>query len=212
MAITTFTELKAAVASWANRTDLTSQLDDFVTLAEARLNDMLLLKNMEADETLTLSIGVNFVALPTGFVSPIALWIIVDGVRVKLSPALPQELPYDTDSTQPKYWAIDGANIRFDCPAGAAYSARLRCIKQSNLGASVATNYLLTKRPDIYLAGCMVEVARFTNDAELFNSWEPKFLKACAELKASDNRNRAIVPLRTDIPITSHRANIIRGD
>ena len=211
MAITTWTELKASVADFADRPDLTSQIIDFITLAEARLNDMLLLKDMEQEDPLTAVINQNYIALPAGFVSPIAFWLVISTQRFQLEPALPQELMYSPSSTQPLYFAIDGVNIRFDCPADQAYSCKFRYIKQSNLGASVATNYLLTKRPDIYLAGSLVELSRYTRDVDLFNTWEPRFLKACADLKASDNRNRAIVPLRTDIPGTDRSASIIRG-
>jgi hypothetical protein len=173
---------------------------------------MLILKNMETETTLTASIGSATITLPTGFVSPIAMWIIVSGVRIKLEPALPKEFDYTTTNGQPKYYAIDGVNVRFDCPAQSAYSAPMRYVKQSNLSASATTNYLLTKRPDVYLAGVLVEIARFTKDVELFNEWEPRFLKSCAELKASDNRNRAIVPLRTDVPMAGMRGNILTGE
>ena len=37
MALTTYTELKAAIADWLNRSDLTSQIPDFITLAEAEM-------------------------------------------------------------------------------------------------------------------------------------------------------------------------------
>jgi hypothetical protein len=212
MAITTYTQLQQAVADWSNLSDLTAYIPDFITLAEARLNDMLLLKNMESDEPLTLVVGQNYVTLPTGYISPIAFWLVINNERLPLDVALPQELEYSPTNGQPRYWAIDGVNVRFDRPAGSAYTAYLRCIKASNLSGSTTTNYLLTRRPDVYLAGCMVEVARFTKDVELFNAWEPKFLKATAELKAAENRARAIVPLRTDVPVMRHHSNIFRGE
>ena len=210
MAIATWVELKAAVASWANRTDLTTEIPDFIALAEARLNDMLLLKNYESDESLTLTQGVNSVALPTGYVSDIAFWLVIDSERLELTKTLPESLPYYSTNAQPRLWAVDGANIRFDYPADEAYSAKFRMVKASNLGASVATNYLLTKRPDVYLAGSLVELARFTRDEELFAMWEAKFKAATAELKAAENRSREVT-LRTDIGMTG-RANILRGE
>jgi hypothetical protein len=208
MAITTFAELKTAIADWAHDDDISTKAADFVTLTEARLNDMLLLKNMESEESLTLTQDVNYVALPTGYVSDIALWLIVDGERVLLQKTLPERLPYYTDSAQPQWWAIDGVNIRFDYPASEGYSAKFRMVKASNLSDSNTTNYLLTKRPDVYLAGCMVECSRFTRDVELFNTWEPKFLKATAELKAAENRSREVL-LRTDFG--GSRSNIFTG-
>lgn len=210
MAIGTFAQLQTAMADWSNRNDLTSYLPDMITLAEGRLNDMLLLKNSESEEALTLTANVNYVALPAGFISPIALWLIIDTQRLPLQMVLPQDLPYYTDSSIPKYWAIDGLNIRFDVPSDSAYAVKFRMVKASNLSASTTTNYLLSRRPDVYLAACLVEVARFTKDVDLFNEWEPKFLKAAAELKAAENRSRA-VNLRTDIP-ASARSNILRGD
>jgi hypothetical protein len=208
MALTSYTELKAAVADFANRTDLTTAIVDCVTLAEARLYDLMILKDFESDETLTLTTGQNYVALPAGYISPIKLWLIVSTIRVPLQFVLPQELPYDTDNNQPAYWAIDGANVRFDCPASEDFSARLRCVKKSNLSGSVTTNYLLTRRPDIYLAASLVELARYTRDVDLFNTWESKLLKAVAEVKAAESRARA-VPLRTDLG--RGRSNILTG-
>jgi hypothetical protein len=211
MAITTFAQLQTAIADWSNRSDLTSYLPDFITLAEGRLNDSLLLKDTESEESLTLTLNQNYVALPTGFVSPIALWLVISSQRTApLIHRLPQDLPYDTSASIPREWAVDGVNIRFDCPAAAAYSAKFRMVKASNLSVSNTTNYLLTRRPDIYLAASLVELARFTRDAELFNEWEPKYLKASAELKAAESRSRS-VNLRTDIGV-GQRSNIFRGD
>jgi hypothetical protein len=210
MAISTYAELQTTIGSWSHADDLTAQTPDFIALCEARLNDMLLMKDMESEEDLTLTQGQNYVAIPSGFVSPIALWLIVDTQRVLLRHVLPEHLPYDTSATQPSLWAIDGANIRFDCPASEAYSAKFRMVKKSNLSESNTTNALLTRRPDIYLAGSMVEVARYTRDVELFNTWEPKFLKATAELKAAEGRSRSVT-LQTDLPV-SRRSNILTGE
>ena len=212
MALTTYTELKAAVADNAHRTDLTTQIVDCVTLCEARLNDMMILKNSESDEALTLTIGQNYVALPTGYISPIAAWLVINSERVPLHFCTPEQLPYYSTNGQPEFCAIDGANLRFDRPADVGYSAKLRCVKTNNLSGSVATNYLLAKRPDIYLAGTLVELARYMGNTALFNMWEPRFLSACAAVKAADSRNRGIAPLRTDIPLTGRRTNILLGD
>ena len=39
MALTNYTELKASIANWLNRTDLTTEIsEDFITLAEADFN------------------------------------------------------------------------------------------------------------------------------------------------------------------------------
>ena len=38
MALTTYTELKASIADFLNRDDLTTVIPDFITLAEAQIN------------------------------------------------------------------------------------------------------------------------------------------------------------------------------
>jgi hypothetical protein len=209
VSITTWTELKASVADFAHRSDLTTQIPDFITLCEARLNDMLLLKNMESDEALTLVTSQNYVALPTGYISPIAFWLVVSTVRVPIDFVLPSQLPYNPTNAQPTMVAVDADNLRFDSPSDSAYTAYLRCVKKSNLGASTASNYLLAKRPDIYLAGTLVELGRYTQDANLIGIWEPKFLAACEEVKNAENRNRGIVGLVNDFLRPGRRANIL---
>jgi hypothetical protein len=209
---TTFATLKTALDEWTHRDDTayTAMREAFIAFAEARMYDDLILREMESDETMTLTQGQNYVAIPAGFISPITFWLIVDSERVELERVLPEQLPYYTDATQPEFYAIDGANIRFDCPAGSAYSARFRMVKKSNLSDSNTTNALLTKRPDVYVAACMSEYARWAQDSEVFNAWEPKYIKGRDALKAAEARSRQVT-LRTDIP-TRGRSNIIRGE
>jgi hypothetical protein len=65
MALSTYTELKAAVASWLARADLTSTIPDFITLAEAKLNRTLRTRQMEQRSTAT---ATEYMELPTGFI------------------------------------------------------------------------------------------------------------------------------------------------
>lgn len=209
MSITTYAELQTAVADWAHRSDLTSKIVDCIALCEARLNDMLLLKNMESEDAVALTIGSNSAALPTGYISPIAFWIVVNGIRTPLDFRLPQELPYYISNSRPKFVAIDGANLRFDVPSDQAYTGYLRSIKASNLSIASPTNYLLTKRPDVYLAGTLAEVARFTRNIEMLNVWEQKFLSMCQDLKAAEGRSRGIVQLTNDAVRRRFHSNIL---
>lgn len=46
MALTTYTALKASVADWLNRTDLTAAIPDFISLAEAQMERTLRTRQM----------------------------------------------------------------------------------------------------------------------------------------------------------------------
>jgi hypothetical protein len=209
---TTYATLKTALDDWThNGGSLDSKWAEIIAMAEARMYDELILRDMESEEDLTLTQDQNYVAIPSGFISPIALWLIVDTQRVLLEMVLPQDLPYHTESSIPRYWAIDGSNIRFDVPAAEAYSAKFRMLKTSNLSDSSPTNSLLTKRPDVYMAACLSEYSRYASDQEAFNMWEPKYLKASAALKAAENRSRTVA-LRTDLPCVGRGASILTGD
>jgi hypothetical protein len=211
MAITTRAELFTAIDTWSNRSDLTTtNKEEFLALAEAELFDDLLPRNFESDESLTLTQGQNYVALPSGYISDIAFWLIVDGERVELEKVLPEQLPYYTDNSQPRLWAIDGANIRFDCPASEAYTAKFRMLKSSALTASNTTNYLLTSRPDIYLAACMVQFGVWSRDTDLVSTWGSMLDRFKKSFKQKENRSREIT-LRTDLPVRG-RSNIIRDE
>ena len=150
--ISTYAELQTEVNRWSHRSDMTARVPDFIALAEARMNDALILKDMEVEETLSSAIGANYVALPTGYVSPKKLWIIIDGERKEMWPVAVTALEYDTDNTIPSKWAVDGANLRFDVPADKVYSMPFRFVKKSNLSDSVTT---LPPSWTIFSAACV---------------------------------------------------------
>lgn len=211
MAISTYAELKTAIATFANNTDATAVADDLIDLAEAELFDDLLPRTFESEESITLTLGQNYVALPSGYISPIALWLIIDSERTDpLEKVLPEQLPYYTDNSIPKLYAIDGANIRFDVPAASGYSGKFRMMKSSALSGSNTTNQLLTRRPDVYLAACMVQWSIYDRDHEMLSLWGAKLAKEKRSFAATENRSRS-VPLRTEIG-AGGRANILRGE
>ena len=66
MALTNYTELKASLANWLNRSDLTTEIaDDFIKLAEADFNSKLRVRAMIAQVSIT--VNAETVALPTDF-------------------------------------------------------------------------------------------------------------------------------------------------
>lgn len=210
MSITTYAELKTAIADYSHRSDLESKIPDFIVLAEARLSDMLLLRNMEVETTITCTVNQNYIALPTGFISPVALWLNISGDRGdELRLVLPEQLDYETSASMPSEYAIDGDNIRLDCPAASAYTMPFRYIKSFALSDSNTTNQLLTKRPDIYLWASLVEVADYASDDENLQKWMARMNAAVSGYRATENRSRAVL-LNSDVGL-SRRPNILRG-
>ena len=80
MAISTYTELKASIANWLNRTDLTDEIaDDFIKLTEADYNAKLRIRQMEQIDTVTIDEETETV--PTGFISVRSFGVAVDQVK-----------------------------------------------------------------------------------------------------------------------------------
>ena len=75
MALNTYTELKASIANWLNRSDLTTEIaGDFIALAEADFNAKLRIRQMEQIDDVTID-GEN-VTVPTGFISVRSFYIL----------------------------------------------------------------------------------------------------------------------------------------
>lgn len=197
MPFSNYTELKAAVTGWLHR-DLSTQIPDFITLAETRINRIAQVRMMENEVPLVLAAGARSIALPTGFTSPLAVWL-GSTHRDPLSPATPEELPVTGVAGSPQYWAIDGANLAFDRPADVDRTVTLRYRGGFKLNDAAPTNALLTKYPDLYLYGTLLQAAPWIRDNDSLPLWNEMFNQAVREINATESRARAAAPLRTEI-------------
>ena len=208
MAISTYSELQTAIAAWAHNDALTTLIPDFISLAESSFNRALHTRTMETDNVLSLVSGTRTVALPTGFVEPISLKVVISGQTDEpLVLVRPHELAVNADSSasrQPEYWAINGTNIEFANLADQTYALSLRMISSAfNLSVSTPTNWLLTNHPDLYLYGSMIHAASYmVNDARI-PVWQMKYEKALREVQNNAKRSRSR-SLMTDHPSASH--------
>jgi hypothetical protein len=215
-----YSGLQLAAAAMVHRpgdTDITANMPLWIQLAENELFDRVIPRQSEVETTLTSTQGQNYIALPSGYLSPIELWFIYDAtqnIRNLLTWAEPEDLPYWPNQTQPRYVAVDGENLRFDVNFDKAYSLPFRYVQTNALSASNLTNYLLTRRPDIYLFATLKQVALYTKDNDDLQKYTGLLEQAIKQFKASENRNRTIAPLRVDAALIGsgrERFNIYRG-
>lgn len=213
MAITNYAELKTAVADWLHRSDLTVRIPDFISLAEDQINRRLRIVPSELEAPMIMTVDSRFLALPSDFGVPIALWLEEYEPREKLTPALPSELNIDQKTQgQPLYWAIDGTNIAFDAPADRPYKLRLRYVSTFKLSDINASNWLLADSPGAYLYGALAEAAPFLRDDDRIGLWQGKFEQIIQEVKHRQNASKSIAALMCEPGIAgSSRFNINRG-
>ena len=211
MALTTYAQLKSAVADWLERSDLSDRVGDFITLAESRLNRVLRLRLMESDQSLVATPGSRMILLPLGFREPVALWREAAGGRQALSFVDVASLEAQASAGQPQHWTVDGGFLAFERPCDQAYGFTLRMLGRLALSDVAPSNAVLADYPDLYLFGALVEAAPYLRDAEMLSLFAARFDAALAEVRMKEARSRALANLRFDpglLPLRSMSAGL----
>lgn len=187
MSIATFAELKTAIGDWLDRDDLSARSADFIMLAEKRLNR--LLEDPEMEQISTATASGDTTALPSDFGSMVS---ISDGVGRPLTAMGSVEFAGidRTISGEPRYYTIEDGSITF-APGNA--TAAIRMVYRRTIPAlsdSNTTNWLLTRAPDLYLYGALVQASAFLAEDDRAGLWKSAFDEAISELMADGAKRK----------------------
>ena len=192
MALDTFSNLKLSIASWIHRSDLTSQMPDFIALAEEMMWRELRVKEMEADATVTLSTSVRTVALPSSPLEIRRIYLNVNPIQ-KLLPMSSAQIVENFEPTagKPKYYSVIGSNIEFERMPDSTYTLYVNYYKKlTALSDSNTTNDILTYYPSVYLYGaCMAAAIYMENDA-LTTKFNSLFADAVAKANSQTKKGQ----------------------
>lgn len=190
MPFTSYAELKTAVADWLARDDLTSQVPDFITLAEKSLSRRLRTLDTETTSTLTTVAGTRTVALPTRFVAARSLWID-DYNPLEFRTTNQGNFEYEDHSAQPRTYGITGSNFEFWPTPDAVYTINITYMASPEpLSDSNTTNAWLTEAPDALLYGALSKSAPFTRQDERLPMWKSEYAGIVDELERNDAKRR----------------------
>jgi hypothetical protein len=183
MTFSTYSDLKTNMADWLARDDLTSNLDNFITLFESAINRKLFrVRQKETTATLTPSSGT--VALPSDYLSAIRLtW--TGSPRIDLDYVHPSYLQmiYPTSPTDvPRIYTIEGSNILVRPVNDTALEL---LYNQKTAALSGSLNWLYTNYPDVYLAGSLVEAYQYLKDTENMAIWGTRLETALTEIRSN---------------------------
>lgn len=175
MAISTYSELQTAIADYLNRTDLTSVIPTFISLAEAKLNRELRTRDMMVRATATSSN--EFVAVPADFLENYSLELDMDNLSAR--PALDYVGPLEAKDIKASqltgnvryYTIIDGAFELLPAPQSNIDLILTYYQKIPSLSVTQATNWLLTKSPDLYLYSSLLEAMPYLKDEQRIAVW-----------------------------------------
>src|SRR5262245_15562003 len=168
MAITTYSELKTAVADFIARADLTAVIPDFIALAESRLSRAV--RSYEMQTSVTTAIVAGAIPVPANYQE----WVSCRWV----GSARTQDLAFvEADSPEwrfryrpngdPQMFTIIAGNVEVRPSANADGNLKLyyyKTLTSEKLSDSNATNWLLTKCPDMYLYTAVAEYHLYMKD------------------------------------------------
>lgn len=182
MAITKNSELQAAVLKWMARTDITADVQDCVTMAEAFFNRKLRTRQQEQVITITPTDG--SATLPPDYLHWRRLtWLgaperdlefVVPSMFTRFYPDMAAGIPdkFTIEAGFINFRPVDAGKLEFN------YFSKITPLVQPE-----DTNWLLLEYPDAYLAGTLAWVNTLVQNNEEFNKW----LAAADQILASSN-------------------------
>lgn len=163
-----YTELRAAIADFLNRDDLTATIPTFIVLAEAQFQRTV--RHWRGETRATITLAGRFTDLPADYLEMAR--IAVEGplsiVTSDRMDALHESNPIA--SASPLYYAIAGDQIEA-FPSSTADAEIRYYAKIPALSDAVPTNWLLDIAPDAYLYGSLIQSAPYLQEDARISTW-----------------------------------------
>jgi hypothetical protein len=193
MSLTTYSDLQTSIANYLARSDLTSQIPDFITFAENRLRRELRIRQMLKSVTTATVSGDNTVELPSDFLQ-VRDFVVVTNPLTPLSYSSPSSLSNDPRASEvgvPKSYTILANDFQLSPVPDAVYTVKLLYFAApAYLSSSNTTNVFLTTAPDALLYASLIEAEPYLmNDARI-NTWGTMYDRAIASLAKSDEEGQ----------------------
>jgi hypothetical protein len=195
MALTNYTTLKASIANWLNRSDLTDEIaDDFIVLTEADFNSKLRVRKMIAQSTITIDSETE--SIPTGFLQVRDFYILSGSTKYPLRYMTPSQMDQVKGTSVtgiPQAYTILGDTFRFTPKPDSSYSGYLNYYKKFDaLSSNNATNFILTDHPAIYLYGSLFHAANFLGgyNPQQVQTWQQMYATALERLELNDREDQ----------------------
>lgn len=188
MALANYTDLQASVASWINRADLTPQIPDFIAIAESFIADDVRVREMLVRATLVTVPGQDYIALPAG-------WLEFENIMGANGEPLEYSTPLMLRATSAQYagtplkrYSTEGENLLLEGVQSVAQNVPVSYYKQLEPLSVTPTNFLLTKRPQIYLYGALAQAALFMIDDPRAATWQGVYDAAVGKAENSSKK------------------------
>jgi hypothetical protein len=200
MSFTTYALLQTAVADWLNRTDLTSQIPDFITLAEAEMQRRL--RRTTVRGTITISAEETTLAAAVAELRSIHLETGNPTRDLPLRIGTPEMVAErrarnSAVTGRPTDAAVLGRTLVVAPVPDQSYTARIVYYSAlSPLSALNTSNAVLVEAPDAYLFGALLQAAPYLQHDERIPVWQSKFDAAIDSLNNVRDREEHSASIR----------------
>lgn len=200
MSITTYAELKTAIANWLEDSTLTSRIPEFIALAQAKLYrgqmgpmgqwivPPLRIRDMVTTANITITSGTG--SLPSGWLEFQRLWVDTAG-RPTLK-YLPAQTFYDDANAHETsgdviYYTLEGVTIR-TAPAVSDTIKSVHYAKFTAMSADGDADWVVTNAPHVYMHGALAEAWGYKLDGEQEAKHMGLFSQAVKALNVADSQ------------------------
>lgn len=201
MSITTYGELKTAIANWSERSDLTAVIPDFVTYAQQEIGRVLRCKTNT--KTTTLTLAGETLAVPSDFEALRYMYFTASRRRAVTVVSPESRLDKTTQYTSAEYpdvVSVEGGYFAFGpVPTQTPSVGVLYYYTPTAMSATSDTNPVLAKYPMLYLYGALAELYRYIMDDNQADRFETRFQGMMAAINQSEAKDAMSGPLQGQV-------------
>jgi hypothetical protein len=197
MALSTYTNIKDAVADWLDRSDLTTRIPDFIALAETRINRDLRIRPMEVRSTMTTTADKRYFNLPGGYLQMRNIQLNTNPIRALeyITPEMLDRLYGSSSTGVPRAYTMIGDEIQLAPVPDSAYTLEVAFYEKftplgDGTSGTVTSNWLTSNAPDLLLYGSLLEAEPFIKNDERIPVWLNAYSSAIDKLQKADARDR----------------------
>jgi len=194
MSISTYAELKTAVANWLEDDNLTDRIPEFIALAEFDASNTLRVRLMESrDTSITTVAGTEFYTLPTTFLEARFVQFNRNPVR-RMKYRTPEQYITEKASTttgDSQVFTIIGSEIGFRPIPSAAWTVEISMYSRlAPLSDSNTTNWFTDNAPQILLYGALYHASIYLVDNERVAAFHTVFNQMIGKWNDSEQSGR----------------------
>lgn len=200
MPITTYSELKATIADWLLRDDLTSAIPSFISLAEAQISRDL--DHWRQEKRVTTTLNEQYENLPTDLRRMIQMQIVGGGQLNMISIGdMQAKKQASAAAGKPRHYYINSGQIEFHPAPDGDYEIEMQYVARvPALSDAAPGNWVLDYAPDLYLYAALTHAAPYLQDDPRAQVWGSLYGSALQKLNSESMAAKSSGPLRMGVP------------